>query len=75
MKSSGFSPIAIAQLRGRASNRASSLQRMVNAIGEEIELLDRLLAKHNAGPDHDTHLELIAVGRRLSDLLDSAVPQ
>ena len=74
MKSNTFSPEAISNLRSLASNRATSLRRYAEALAIEIELIDRLLVRHNAGPDHDVRLELIGTGRRLSDLMETGGP-
>lgn len=74
MKSNTFSPEAISNLRSLASNRATSFRRYADALGTEIELVDRLLQGHLAGVP-DMQAELITAGRRLSALVETGGPQ
>ena len=75
MKSSNtFSPEAIAEICNGAKNIADRHRKYSEAIGSEIELIDRLLAHHLSGVP-DAQIELVAVGRRLTALLDTGGPR
>lgn len=75
MKSNnGFSPESIAEICNRAKNLADRHRRHSEAIGTEVELIDRLLAHHLAGVP-DAQIELVAVGRRLTSLIETGGPR
>ena len=74
MKSNNtFSTESIAEIRNHATNLADRHRRHSEAIGTEVELIDRLLAHHLAGVP-DAQIELVAVGRRLTSLIETGGP-
>lgn len=71
----GFSLEEITKLRGKAIRRVSMLQVAADELGGELELLDSLVAVHCAGPNNDARLALVAIGQRITSLMENEVTE
>lgn len=69
-KNIGFSLAELVEMRQLASQRSAEVQASMNELASQIEFVDRMIQSHLAGGSFDTHLALVAAGRRLAALLE-----
>jgi hypothetical protein len=74
MSHTGLDLAGLIDLRSVATDRQSSLAVAADALASQVQLLDMLIMQHLGGSSIDSHLALIAAGRRLSALLEGEVP-